>query len=107
VVEVDATEQLKTVAAQVIADPAQLAAFLAVADANRVADADGNIDAEKVGTHLRTLFGIGEQSQPGDDARAELEKRFGGEHPRPAPIKRPGDQARAALEKRYGQKTSR
>jgi hypothetical protein len=125
VVEVDAAEQLKTVAAQVIADPDQLAAFLAVADANRVADAEGNIDVEKVGTHLRTLFGVqqpeqrprqwgqssvagGPARQPGDNARAEIAKRYGVEHPRPAPIERHGDNARAELKKRYGvNKTSR
>ena len=122
-IEVDATEQLKTVAAQVISDPDQLAAFLAVADANRVADAEGNIDVEKVGAHLRTLFGVSEQpqhprqwgqhsaaggpaGQRGDDGRAELKKRFGvgADNSGPTADSRipPGRSAREELAKRYG-----
>ena len=116
--DVDATEQLKTVAARVISDPGQLAAFLAVADANRCADADGNIDVEKVGAQLRTLFAVDEQPQQpgrqwgqssgqpagvraGDTARAALERRHGGTVRAPDAPQHPGDTARAALQKRY------
>jgi hypothetical protein len=126
VVDLDpATEQLKAHASQVLSGD-QLTAFMAVADATRFAGDDGNIDADKVSGHLRTLFGVDEQpqqppkrwgqhsaaggpgKQPGDDGRAALEKRYGskrasGEPPAGAQIPR-GQSARAELAKRYGSK---
>ncbi|ORW85974.1 hypothetical protein AWB92_26725 [Mycobacterium sp. IEC1808] len=96
--EVDLTEQLKSVASQVLSGD-QLAAFMAVADANRCAGPDGNIDADKVSADLRTLYGISEQ--PPAQPRAP---QWGQHSGPPGPPARPGDTARAALAKRHGVK---
>jgi hypothetical protein len=120
VIDSDPTEQLKAVASQVLSGD-QLAAFLAVADAKKLADASGNIDAEKVGADLRTLYGIAEQPQTpprnwgqgtgyevgqpaGASARAALAKRHGvkgADTPAAGQGIRPGATARAALAKRH------
>jgi hypothetical protein len=119
--EGDLTEQLKSVASQLLSGD-QLMAFMAVADAKQCAGPDGTIDADKVSGHLRTLYGIdaqpepsrppqwGQQSgqppgrPPGSDARDALAKRHGVKNekaaPGPAGI-RPGDRARAALARRH------
>jgi hypothetical protein len=94
--EVDATEQLKTVASRVLSGD-QLAAFLAVADAKRLVDADGNIDADKVSGSLRTLYGIAERPQTPAAA-----PQWGQHSGPPGPPKQPGDNARSALAKRHG-----
>lgn len=119
----DLTEQLKSVASQMLSG-GQLAAFLAVADAKRLAGEDGNIDATNVSTDLRTLYGISEAPQQphqwgqysgqppgrlaGADARQALERRHGVKRDNPAPGPDtsigPGVGARAALAKRHGGK---
>jgi hypothetical protein len=48
----DMTGQLKTVAAKLLTAD-QLTAFMAVADANRLTDDNGEIDEHKVNHHLR------------------------------------------------------
>jgi hypothetical protein len=117
--DVDLSAQLQAVAAQVLT-PDQLTAFTAVADAQKFAGENGEIDADRVVSNLRTVFGISDtprtqQSQPnwgqgtglppgrqpGDHGRAALEKRHGVKNPSPIPVVNPGDIARAALEKRH------
>lgn len=95
--EVDLTEQLKSAASQVLSGD-QLEAFLSVADAKRLADSDGNIDAEKVGAGLRTLYGVSDQSQ--QSARHALNWGQGSAAGGPPHV--PGDNARAALKRRHG-----
>lgn len=118
-----ATRRLVTVASELLAGE-QLASFLAVADATKLAGPNGEIDADAISGHLRTLYGISEQpqqaprwgqqsgsggpaKQPGDNARAALRKRHNvgaDDKTTPAPgaqIPR-GQGARAELEKRYG-----
>lgn len=122
---VDPTEQLKAIASQVISDPDQLEAFMRVADATKWADINGEINADSVSGHLRTLFNVTEQQsqvatpswgqssgQPeggraGDVARAALEKRHGvkrhSNQPSPdAKLVHGGAVARTALQKRHG-----
>lgn len=117
--EVDLTEQLKSAASQVLSG-AQLDAFMSVADAKRLADADGNIDADKVSAGLRTLYGITETPQaprqwgqhsgqppgrlPGADARDALARRHGVKNETAAPGAAgipPGTKGRAALQHRH------
>jgi hypothetical protein len=115
--DVDLNEQLQAVAAQVLT-PDQLTAFTAVADAQKFAGENGDIDAEKVIGQLRTVFRISDtrtynwgqsSGQPagkngGDDARAELEKRHGVKVSPPVAPKQGADHAHAELEKRHGVK---
>lgn len=92
-----ATEQLMAAASQVLSG-GELSAFMAIADAKRFAGDDGTIDADKVSGHLRTLFRLDEQPQQ--------PPRQWGQYSSGAPGKEPGDDARAALEKRHGVKRS-
>jgi hypothetical protein len=124
VVEVDPDEQLKSVASQWLSGD-QLAAFLAVADAKKCVNANGEIDAEAVIGNLRTLYRLGEQRpQPrqwgqttgsppgknaGDDARAALQKRHGVQstyEPPPGPDAARGQRGRAALQKRHARQNA-
>ena len=124
-VELDpATQQLVTVASELLTGE-QLASFLAVADATKLAGPNGEIDANTISGHLRTLYGIAEQpqrphqwgqhsapggppSQPGDTAREALKRRHGvgGTNDEPAGGQgiRPGNTAREALARRHGVK---
>jgi hypothetical protein len=113
--DVDLSEQLQAVAAQVLT-PDQLTAFTAVADAQKFAGQNCEIDAERVIGQLRTVFGISDTprtynwgqstgrppgARAGDTARAALEKRHGVKTSLPLPIDGAGDMARAAITKRY------
>lgn len=107
----DGTEQLKTVAAKMVSDEHQLNAFMAIADPERLADENGDIDEQKVSQHVSTLFNFTldapkEPEHPGDIGRAALAKRFGVQVDPPAQVKRPGDSARIALKKRFGVEVS-
>jgi hypothetical protein len=94
VVDLDpATEHLMSMASQVLSG-GQLTAFMAVADATRYADDDGNIDVDKINADFRTLFRLDEQpQQPG---------RQWGQSSGNAPGRRPGEDGHAALQKRHG-----
>ena len=127
-VELDpATRQLVTVASELLTGD-QLASFLAVADATKLAGPNGEIDASAVADHLRTLYGITEQpqqpsnwgqhsgnggppKQPGDTARAALATRHGIKRDTDAPAAgaqiQHGQGARSELEKRYPKKGKR
>jgi hypothetical protein len=119
------TDSLKAIAAKHISED-QLPTFMAIANVKAFADEHGNVDEAKV-QQASTLFRGGEPQQqgpqsswgqhshgnapgkqPGDDARAALEKRHGvkndATHPGAGVGIRPGDDARAALEKRHGVK---
>jgi hypothetical protein len=117
------SDQLKSIAAKHIPED-QLPTFMAIANVKAFADENGNIDEAKVQHHASTLFGAGAPQQqrqwgqhssgggpgkqPGDDARAALEKRHGVKRNTDAPA--PGDQipprqsAREALAQRHGVK---
>ena len=93
-VELDpATTQLMTVASEVLQGD-QLAAFMAVADATKLAGHDGQIDADAISGHLRTLYGIAEQPQQ--------PANWGQHSPTGGPPSMPGDGGRAEAARRQG-----
>jgi hypothetical protein len=104
----DAAEQIRTHAAKVLSG-SQLDAFVSAANPAAFTNESGAVDGEKVIGHLTAIHLAGHPpaTRPGDNARAEIKKRFGVEHPRPAPIERPGDAGRAAVAKRHGTKATR
>ena len=87
--------QLKSAAAQVITDKEQLKSFMAITDPAKFADEDGEIDEDKVMSHLTTIFGARQEKSPqhrswgqhsggtgtpvtpGDAGKAEAQRRFG------------------------------
>jgi hypothetical protein len=95
VVELDpATQQLISAASQHLSGD-ELTSFLAITDAQRLANPDGTIDADKISGHFRTLFGLDEQPQ-------QQRRDWGQSSTAGGPPKQPGDNARAALRKRHG-----
>ena len=112
----DLSGQMRSIAQQFISGDA-LESFVTYAPADAFTTADGNIDEEKVAGHLTAIFATRQQpkqwgqysatggpsKQPGDDARAALEKRHGIKNDAPQldqPISR-GATARAALDRRH------
>lgn len=93
--EADLTEQLVSVASQVLSAD-QLPAYLAVTDAKKFVGDDGDIDAEKVLGPLRRLYGISDTTQ-----RQQSSPNFGQHSGQPAG-QQPGDTGRNALKKRHG-----
>jgi hypothetical protein len=114
------TQQLREIASKVL-DGDALDSFIAVADPKKFAAENGDVDETKVMGALTGLFAAGQQPQQqnwgqgtgqpaggrrGDNARAELQKRFGGGADKSEPkanshIPR-GRSAREELAKRYG-----
>lgn len=117
----DTTEKLRETAAQVLSGTT-LDAWLDGVDASKFADANGDIDEEKVMGKLTALFGQPEQTQqrrswgqhggqppgkmPGDAGRAEAAKRFGGQQTNDQQQfnRGPGAGGRAEARKRFGGK---
>jgi hypothetical protein len=95
-------DQLRDIAGKVLSGPA-LDSFVAHSLMSAFTDESGVVDQQKVVGHLAAICVAGQPlgDRPGDNARAEIKKRYGVENPRPAPIERPGDNARAALAKRF------
>lgn len=98
------TSELKSLAASVITDKEQLAAFMAVTDPAKFAGNGGEIDEEKVMGHLTALFGGAAnkngQQQPNGQQRA-WGQHSGGTG---TPLK-PGEAGMAAAAKRFGTQT--
>jgi hypothetical protein len=118
----DQSEQLKSIAGQVLSGNA-LDSFVENSLIAAFTDKDGNVDEEKVYGHLTAIFAAGQPQQqrqewgqsstaggppkrPGDNARAELRKRFGVDVEAPKQPELPGDRARNALKKRHSVKNT-
>jgi hypothetical protein len=86
----DATEQLRSHAAKVLAGT-QLEAFVNAANPAAFSNSNGEIDEEKVMGHLTAIFAT---NQP----------RQWGQHSGNPPGSSPGDNARSALQRRQGVK---
>lgn len=95
-------DQLRDIAGKVLSGPA-LDSFVAHSLMSAFTDESGEIDRDMVMGHLTAIHLAGQPAGApcGDNARAELAKRFGVKSSPPAPIQGPGDSARAALSKRF------
>jgi hypothetical protein len=116
----DSTEQLRTVAGQVLSGAA-LESFMAVADVSKFTDDKGAIAEEAVMGRLTALFGVADERGPthadfgqyraappepgpGDRGKAEAARRFGprGADTQPHPTRGAGGLAEA--QKRFGKR---